>query len=132
MKNPSLADVKTTVKAKCMDCGEKWQTCPFDGTAKELCPLHPYRLKEVTHLPKRKILKAIKAFCLWCCGDVRNEVTLCPANDCPLWLLRYGRAVQNPYPVNHSEFKIDSYVVAIPKELAIHDNSLTVESPFQE
>lgn len=38
--------------------------------------------------------QAIKAKCLDCCCGQRDEVTLCPAVDCPLWPYRFGT---NPY-----------------------------------
>ena len=39
-------------------------------------------------------IKAIRAKCLDCCCDQREEVKLCPAKDCPLWPFRMGK---NPY-----------------------------------
>jgi hypothetical protein len=36
-------------------------------------------------------LKAIRAFCLECCGGSRKEVELCSAEDCSLWLYRFGK-----------------------------------------
>ena len=36
-------------------------------------------------------LRAVRAFCLWCCLDQPSEVRLCPAEKCPLWPLRLGR-----------------------------------------
>lgn len=35
-------------------------------------------------------LKAVRKHCLWCCNDSSNEVALCPAKACPLWLYRRG------------------------------------------
>ena len=35
-------------------------------------------------------LKAIRAHCLWCCGDSHKEVNLCLDYDCPLWPYRMG------------------------------------------
>lgn len=37
--------------------------------------------------PKSKVL-AIRAYCFDCCGGVKAEVTLCPSNNCALWLHR--------------------------------------------
>ena len=37
--------------------------------------------------------KAIRAKCLDCCCDNRNEVKLCPSKNCPLWIYRLGREV---------------------------------------
>ena len=38
--------------------------------------------------------KAMRAFCIDCCGGSRNEVYLCPSTDCSLWAYRLGK---NPY-----------------------------------
>lgn len=39
-------------------------------------------------------VKAIRAFCLECCGDSANEVKLCTAPHCALYPFRLGK---NPY-----------------------------------
>lgn len=39
-------------------------------------------------------LKAIRAFCLDCCGDNREEVANCLSPKCPLFEFRFGK---NPY-----------------------------------
>ena len=39
-------------------------------------------------------LKAIKAFCIECCGDSYNEMKRCPATNCKLYPFRFGK---NPY-----------------------------------
>lgn len=36
-------------------------------------------------------LKAVRKYCLWCCGEQPEEVKLCPSVDCPLYKLRFGR-----------------------------------------
>ncbi len=36
-------------------------------------------------------LKAIRAKCLDCCCDQRDEVKMCPATKCPLWGFRLGK-----------------------------------------
>jgi hypothetical protein len=36
-------------------------------------------------------LKAVRHHCLWCCNGSSNEVALCPATQCPLWALRFGK-----------------------------------------
>ena len=38
--------------------------------------------------------KAIRAFCLECCGNSSNEVKLCPRTICPLYSFRFGK---NPH-----------------------------------
>lgn len=39
-------------------------------------------------------VKAIREFCLDCCGGQRNEVKLCPSEKCALHPFRFGT---NPY-----------------------------------
>ena len=39
-------------------------------------------------------VKAIRAFCLECCGDNRNDVRDCTAPNCALYPFRLGK---NPY-----------------------------------
>lgn len=34
--------------------------------------------------------RSIHAYCLWCCGGNRREVSLCPDGGCALWPWRYG------------------------------------------
>ena len=43
---------------------------------------------------KRTPIKAIRAFCIDCCGGQISEVRLCPSTDCPLYVYRFGK---NPY-----------------------------------
>jgi hypothetical protein len=44
---------------------------------------------EVRTLPPP--LKAVRAECLSCCNGSAYEVSLCPAEACALWPLRFGR-----------------------------------------
>lgn len=37
--------------------------------------------------------KAIRLKCIDCCNGQTNEVKLCPARKCPLWLYRLGYEV---------------------------------------
>ena len=39
-------------------------------------------------------IKAIRAFCVECCGGSAHEVSLCPSKDCQLYEFRSGK---NPY-----------------------------------
>lgn len=39
-------------------------------------------------------LKAIRLFCIDCCGGSSNEVKLCPAKKCSLYPFRFGK---NPF-----------------------------------
>ena len=41
--------------------------------------------------PSLTPLRAIRKKCLWCCGDSRTEVKLCPASGCPIWEYRMGK-----------------------------------------
>ena len=36
-------------------------------------------------------LKAIRVYCLDCCGGQSKEVKLCPCENCPLWQYRLGK-----------------------------------------
>ena len=42
-------------------------------------------------MSKKSIMNAIKAKCLDCSADDRNEVKLCNIEDCPLWPYRLGK-----------------------------------------
>ena len=33
---------------------------------------------------------AIRAYCIWCCGDSKPEVRKCVSQNCPLWRFRMG------------------------------------------
>ena len=39
-------------------------------------------------------IKAIRAFCVECCGGSAHEVSLCTATECQLYEFRFGK---NPY-----------------------------------
>lgn len=39
-------------------------------------------------------LKAIRAYCLWCCNDSAPEVRKCPGELCPLHPLRFGKGAR--------------------------------------
>ena len=41
-------------------------------------------------------LRAIRLYCLECCGWQVREVRLCVANECPLWPYRMGRRPTMP------------------------------------
>lgn len=57
-------------------------------------------------------IKAIKAKCLDCCCGQREEVKLCPVEDCPLWTFRLGK---NP---NRSRNMTDEQRKAAAERLA--------------
>ena len=42
-------------------------------------------------MSKKAIMNAIKAKCLDCSADDRNEVKLCDLERCPLWPYRLGK-----------------------------------------
>lgn len=45
---------------------------------------------------RRSPLKAIRAHCVWCCNGNTREVARCPAQHCPLRLLRSGHRPKAP------------------------------------
>jgi hypothetical protein len=56
-----------------------------------------YNKKDILDMfcgPKMNPLKAMREYCLDCCGGSRKEVKLCPSTDCSLWPYRFGK---NPY-----------------------------------
>ena len=57
-------------------------------------------------------IKAIRAKCMDCCCDQREEVKLCPAKGCPLWPFRMGK---NP---NRSRSLTDEQRQAAKERLA--------------
>src|SRR5664280_1770915 len=57
--------------------------------------------------PRRTPLRAIRAYCTWCCCGSAHEVRLCPANGCPLHEYRAGHrpreaARLTPLPAIHA------------------------------
>jgi len=60
-------------------------------------------------IPKPFALKKIREKCLDCCAGQRNEVDLCPAEDCPLWLVRFGKQSIKKVP------KLKAYLETLPK-----------------
>ena len=92
--NPIPLRPLKAARARCLDCAESpsaVKRCEFHD-----CSLYSYRFGRQMHWGKEKpvgykpVLRAIRAHCLWCCKDSRTEVRLCPAEDCPLWLYRFG------------------------------------------
>jgi hypothetical protein len=64
----------------------------FDSSGDEpdlLVLATPAQEKEDGRVPSP--LQAIRAECLLCCNGSVEEVRLCPATSCTLWLLRFGR-----------------------------------------
>ena len=41
-------------------------------------------------------VKAIREFCIECCGGVSNEVKTCPAVNCKLYAFRFGKNPNRP------------------------------------
>ncbi len=39
-------------------------------------------------------MKAMRAKCIDCSGGNPGEVRMCPIDDCPLWLYRFGKGPQ--------------------------------------
>ena len=54
----------------------------------------PHLCQAPRETPRRSPLKAIRAHCRWCCDENAREVARCPANHCPLWLLRSGHRAE--------------------------------------
>lgn len=42
------------------------------------------------HSSRQSPLMSVHAHCVWCCSGHAGEVARCPAQHCPLWLLRLG------------------------------------------
>ena len=57
------------------------------------CDLYPYRMGHLARQQPRRPLKAIKAYCLWCCDGSSREVFLCHPLDYPS---REFRRKKNP------------------------------------
>jgi hypothetical protein len=79
------------IRKKCINCSagemKTIKKCPFDGIKDIECPLYPLRMGRGA----RATLRRIRAYCLWCCNEQRNEIKLCPSVKCPLWEYRFGK-----------------------------------------
>ena len=86
------------LRRRCIDCvGSTQKATRCDHTDCALWDYHNgHRPKgyKATHTP----MKALRAYCLWCCGDSPKEVRLCPCASCPLWPWRMGRATGEARP----------------------------------
>ena len=49
---------------------------------------------------KTQLLKTIRMKCLDCTADQKDEVKLCPSEDCPLWPYRFAK---DPYKSEMSD-----------------------------
>jgi len=77
------------IRARCLDCSETAadvRTCECPD-----CPLYRYRHGHLPEDDPRRPLKAIRAYCLWCCDDSSTEVSVCHPLDCPLREFRRGK-----------------------------------------
>jgi hypothetical protein len=61
----------------------------LQGVGRDPRDMSPDDLRALGHNPV-PLLKAIRARCVDCCGDVIQEVRLCPAVACPSWPFRMG------------------------------------------
>lgn len=79
------------IRAKCLDCSgyelKEVRECSFDGINNTECPLYSLRMGKGS----RATLKRIRAYCLCCCDNQKNEVKLCLSVECPLWEYRLGK-----------------------------------------
>jgi len=80
------------IRLRCVDCSEtstEVRDCEFEGGREELCPLYPFRMG---HRPKGSSpLRAIRAYCLWCCDGSAAEVKVCHPLGCMLRRYRFGK-----------------------------------------
>src|SRR5512140_2073769 len=60
-------------------------------------------------IPKTLALKTIRNKCLDCCAYQPSEVNLCPAKDCPSWMLRFGAQSIAKVP------ELKAYLETLPK-----------------
>jgi hypothetical protein len=49
----------------------------------------------LTKLAERSPLRAIRLFCLQCMGGNSTEVGRCAVTNCPLYIFRYGKGVND-------------------------------------
>ena len=62
-------------------------------------------------------INAIRAKCLDCCYDQREEVKLCPAKDCPLWPYRMGKNPNRKRTMTDEQRKAAAERLAKAREL---------------
>lgn len=63
-------------------------------------------------------VKAIRAFCLECCGDSSSEVRECVSQRCPLHAFRFGK---NPYV--HREMTEEQKQAAVERLAAARERN---------
>ena len=86
------------LRQRCKDCiGGPQKATRCDQTD---CALWDHRTghRPKGHRARRTPLRALRAYCLWCCNDSPKEVRLCASVDCPLWPWRMGRATGENRP----------------------------------
>jgi len=89
---------RQAIRERCLDCSgfspKAVRECEFTH-----CELYPYRMGTGKQDPQKRD-KAIRDFCLDdCMNGERNEVSLCPSEDCPLYLYRNtgAKSKNKPY-----------------------------------
>jgi hypothetical protein len=60
-------------------------------------------------IPKGMYAKKVREKCLDCCAHQHKEIELCPAKDCPLWLLRFGNQSVAKIP------ELKAHLATLPK-----------------
>jgi len=96
-KPPVAARFQTpqrAIRARCLDCREsrtEVENCEFGPGRVNACPLHQFRVASGKRAGSGSRLKAIRAYCLWCCCGSCAEVTACGTHECSLHPYRYGK-----------------------------------------
>ena len=78
------------IRERCLGCAEsarEVRNCTFED-----CQIWPWRMGTdpdgAGQGDVRRKRKAMRAYCVWCCGDQPAEPKLCPSVTCPLWPYR--------------------------------------------
>lgn len=84
-----MKTVHTAIRSFCFACQGR-SAARVNACDDADCPLHAYRLGEEADAPP-DALRAVRRYCLICCGGERREVRSCAAKGgCALWSYRFG------------------------------------------